>query len=169
MKTFVRRVHDLRIGVRLAAVFALCGLLIAAAIAFDTKAQHDAAAMQTRLDRVHDGQQISDDLLIAINDITGWQGLYVADAAAYGVAKGLAPDDYNVKGFATSQAGIDKLFATMDRSVLTSKEAAIVAEVKANFDEFFAQGAGGVLLDGERSPELFSAEGWAAVNRQAVA
>jgi methyl-accepting chemotaxis protein len=139
VKTFVRRVHDLRIGVRLAAVFALCGLLIAAAIAFDTKAQHDAAAMQTRLDRVHDGQQISDDLLIAINDITGWQGLYVADAAAYGVRKGLAADDYNVKGFATSQAGIDQLFATMDRSVLTSKEAAIVAEVKANFDEFFAQ------------------------------
>jgi hypothetical protein len=36
-------------------------------------------------------------------------------------------------------------------------------------DDVFAQGAGGVLLDGERSPELFSAEGWAAVNRQAVA
>jgi hypothetical protein len=36
-------------------------------------------------------------------------------------------------------------------------------------DDVLAQGAGGVLLDGERSPELFSAEGWAAVNRQAVA
>jgi hypothetical protein len=36
-------------------------------------------------------------------------------------------------------------------------------------DDVFAQGAGGVLLDGEKSPELFSAEGWAAVNRQAVA
>lgn len=36
-------------------------------------------------------------------------------------------------------------------------------------DDVFAQGAGGVLLDGERSTELFSAEGWAAVSRQAVA
>jgi methyl-accepting chemotaxis protein len=139
VKTFVRRVQDLRIGVRLAAVFTLCGLLIAAAIAFDTKAQHDAAGMQTQLNRVHDGQQISDDLLIAINDITGWQGLYIADAAAYGIAKGLAADDYNIQGFATSQKGIDQLFATMDRSVLTPEEAAIIAEVKDNFDQFFAE------------------------------
>jgi hypothetical protein len=36
-------------------------------------------------------------------------------------------------------------------------------------DDVFAQGAGGVLLDGERSSGLFSAEGWAAVSRQAVA
>jgi len=36
-------------------------------------------------------------------------------------------------------------------------------------DDVFAQGAGGVLLDGERSSEAFSAEGWAAVSRQAVA
>jgi CubicO group peptidase (beta-lactamase class C family) len=36
-------------------------------------------------------------------------------------------------------------------------------------DDVFAQGAVGVLLDGERSSGLFSAEGWAAVSRQAVA
>ena len=36
-------------------------------------------------------------------------------------------------------------------------------------DDVFAQGAGGVLLDGERTSGLFSAEGWAAVSRQAVA
>jgi methyl-accepting chemotaxis protein len=139
VKTFVRRVHDLRIGVRLAAVFALCGLLIAAAVAFDTKTQHDAAAMQTQLNRVHAGQQISDDLLISINDITGWQGLYVADAAAFGVNKGLADDDYNIQGFATSKKGIDAMFAKMDRSVLTPKESAIITEVQHNFEGFFAE------------------------------
>jgi hypothetical protein len=36
-------------------------------------------------------------------------------------------------------------------------------------DDVFAQGAGGVLLDGEKSVDLFSAEGWAPVSRQAVA
>jgi methyl-accepting chemotaxis protein len=136
---FVRRAQDLRIGLRLAAVFTLCGLLIAAAVAFDTKTQRDAERMQHQLDRVHDGQQISDELLIAINDITGWQGLYIADAAAYGVAKGLGPDDYNVQGFATSKEGIDELFAGLDRTLLTSKEAAIIDDVKDSFDQFFAE------------------------------
>lgn len=36
-------------------------------------------------------------------------------------------------------------------------------------DDILVQGAGGVLLDGERTPEAFSVEGWAAVTRQAVA
>ena len=36
-------------------------------------------------------------------------------------------------------------------------------------DGILVQGAGGVLLDGERTPEAFSVEGWAAVTRQAVA
>lgn len=139
MKNLVRRAHDLRIGVRLAAVFTLCGLLIAAAVAFDFKTQADVAQMQTRLDRVHDGQQISDDLLIAINDITGWQGLYIADAAAFGVAKGLGPDDYNIKGFATSKDGIATMFDTMDRSMLTAKESAIISEVEDSFAQFFAE------------------------------
>ncbi len=36
-------------------------------------------------------------------------------------------------------------------------------------DDILVQGVGGVLLDGERTPEAFSVEGWAAVTRQAVA
>jgi hypothetical protein len=36
-------------------------------------------------------------------------------------------------------------------------------------DGVLVSGPGGVLLDGERTPGAFSAEGWAAVGRQAVA
>jgi len=139
VKSFVRLLHDLSIGVRLAAVFAVCGVLMGGALALDVKAQHDAADLQDQVERAQDGQQIADDLLIAINDITGWQGLYIADAAAYGVEKGLADDDFNIDGFETSKKGIDKLFATMDRSMLTEKEAAIISEVEASFRQFFTE------------------------------
>ncbi|WP_296603768.1 methyl-accepting chemotaxis protein [Nocardioides sp.] len=139
MKKLVHRIDDLRIGVRLAAVFAVCGLLIAAAFALDIKTRHDAADLQDQLDRAYAGQQIGDELLIAINDITGWQGLYLADAAAYGLKADFWEKDYNIQGFADSEAGIKDLFATMDRSMLTAEEAAVIAEAEGNFDQFFAE------------------------------
>ena len=36
-------------------------------------------------------------------------------------------------------------------------------------DDVLVQGPGGVLLDGEKSPSVFSAEGWALLGREAVA
>ncbi len=101
-----RKFHDLRIGVRLGAVFVLCGLLIGAAFGIDMKSQADAADLEDQVEQAEDGQQISDLLLIAINEISGWQALYINDAAAYGVAKGLAEDAYNMQGFTESQQGI---------------------------------------------------------------
>ncbi|MFC7493062.1 MULTISPECIES: methyl-accepting chemotaxis protein [unclassified Nocardioides] len=139
LKNVLRRLDNVRIGVRLSAVFALCGLLVGSAYALDIKAQHDAAALEDQVEAAAVGEQIADDLLIAINDITGWQGLYIADAAAYGVAKGMGPEDYNVQGFASSQQGIEEMFGTMDRSMLTPDEDAIIAEVEKNFEQFFAE------------------------------
>jgi methyl-accepting chemotaxis protein len=139
VKTLARRVHDLRIGVRLAVVFAVCGLLIGAAFAQDLKAQADAGDVEDQVEQAEIGQQISDDLLIAINNITGWQGLYIADAAAYGVDEGLSDEDFNIKGFVEAQDGIEKLFATLDRSMLTAEEDAIISEVQTSFDQFFAE------------------------------
>ncbi|WP_087530608.1 methyl-accepting chemotaxis protein, partial [Nocardioides sp. XL1] len=139
MLKFLRKADNLQIGVRLGAVFALCGVVWLGAFALDLKTQHDAGVVEDQVTAAQQGQQIGDQLLIAINDITGWQGLYIADAAAMGVEKGLADDAYNVQGFTESQAGIDDLFATMDTSMLTPEESAIIAEAKANFDQFFAE------------------------------
>jgi len=139
MTKLLHRVDNLRIGMRLGAVFAVCGLVWLSAFVLDLKVQHDASIVADRVDKAQQGQQIGDQLLIAINDITGWQGLYIADAAAMGVEKGLADDAYNVQGFADSQAGIEKLFATMDTTMLTPEENAIVTEAKENFDQFFAE------------------------------
>src|SRR6476619_3638080 len=94
------RLRNHSIGVRLGAVFALCGVLLGSAFAVDAVAQHNATTKSHEIARVQRAQQISDDLLIRINDITGWQALYIADAAAYGVARGMSEQDYNIKGFA---------------------------------------------------------------------
>jgi methyl-accepting chemotaxis protein len=139
VQRITRRLRDLRIGVRLGAVFALCGLIVAAAFTVDLLAQSRADDETAELDRVRRGQQIADDLLVNINDITGWQGLYLADAAAYGVGPALGPDGYNVQGFADSQAGIEQMYAEMDRSVLTEGERAIIERTEASFEQFFAE------------------------------
>jgi methyl-accepting chemotaxis protein len=139
MKKLVHRIDNLRIGVRLSAVFALCGLLVTAAFAIDLWAQHDAAQAQSRVEDAQAGQQIGDDLLIAINDITGWQGLYIAEASAIGVDRALSDKGYNMAGFIEAQQGITDYFANLDVSMLTLEEKAVVAEAQANFDDFFAQ------------------------------
>ncbi|HYF72139.1 MAG TPA: methyl-accepting chemotaxis protein, partial [Nocardioides sp.] len=139
LKSFVRRVDNLRIGVRLGAVFALCGLLIAAAFALDLKAQKDASRVEDQVEQVEIGQDYSSRLLIAINEISGWQSLYINDAAAYGIEKGMAEDAYNIQGYADSQAGIVEFFDTMDTSMLTSEERAILGEIEGSFEQFFAE------------------------------
>ncbi len=139
MSKLDRVLRDRSIGTRLGAVFVLCGVLLGAAITVDLVTQHRASEGRKAVDDVHEAQRISDDLLIRINDITGWQGLYIAEAAANGVRAGLADDAYNIAGFAESQEGIEQMFADMDRDVLTAKELAVVEGAEADFEQFFAE------------------------------
>ncbi|WP_121254762.1 methyl-accepting chemotaxis protein [Nocardioides ferulae] len=137
----LRRVRDLRIGMRLGAVFLVCGALIGAALAFNFKAQADVSTARDEVDRVEAGQQIGDHLLVFINEITGWQGLYLADVGAYGVEAAIAEDAYNLVGFEQSRAAIEELYATADLSMLTPAEKAIIADTEESFGEFFAEDA----------------------------
>ncbi|TCI99144.1 methyl-accepting chemotaxis protein [Aeromicrobium sp. IC_218] len=134
-----RVLRDRPIGVRLGAVFALCGVLLGAAIVVDLVSQERAQDKQAELADAYEARRISDDLLIRINDVTGWQGLYIAEAAANGVRKGLADDAYNVAGFADSQAGIEKMFADIDRDVLAPVELKAVENAEAQFQQFFVE------------------------------
>ena len=131
--------RDIRIGTRVAAVFALAAVLVGVAFGIDISARHQATAAQAQITKVQALQRIGDDLALRINDITGWQALYVGDAAAFGVDKGLSPHDYNVKGFATCRAEIEKMYADMDRSAMTPEESALIDQTRASFDDFFKQ------------------------------
>lgn len=139
MTHLARPLRDLRIGQRLAASFALCGLLVVAAAALGLSAQARGASLQRDLDHLAVSRHITDDLLIRINDVTGWQGLYLDDVVAFGIAKGLSPAAYNRGGYLKSKAGILKAFASMDRSGLTAKEKTILAATQQNFMTLFSE------------------------------
>ncbi|WP_148574783.1 HAMP domain-containing protein, partial [Nocardioides caldifontis] len=141
MRTITRRLRNLRIGVRLAVILTLCGLCIGAAAYNGLSSQSRSDAFQEDMNAVQDGRQIADELLISINDVTGWQGLYLADAAAYGVERALGPDGYNAQGLADAKKGVEELFATADTSGLTADEKAVVAETEEQFTQFFAEDA----------------------------
>jgi methyl-accepting chemotaxis protein len=126
------------IGARLAAVFVLCGLLIGCALVLDTRAQRRDDARQAELEELAAAQQVADDLLVFINDITGWQALYLLDTVVLGVEDGLAADAYNIEGYTESQERIEAYFAGADRSVLSDEEAAVFAAAEEEFDGFFA-------------------------------
>jgi methyl-accepting chemotaxis protein len=139
MKALTRRLRNLRIGVRLAVVLSLCALCVGAAAYNGLASQSRTDAYQKDINEVQDGRQIADELLIAINDVTGWQGLYLADAAAYGVDRALGKDGYNHAGLADATSGVEELFATMDTSALTAEEKSVLDEIEQHFDQFFAE------------------------------
>jgi methyl-accepting chemotaxis protein len=139
MRVFGKRLRSMRIGMRLAVVLSLCATFIFAAAYNGLSSQARTDAMQKDINEVAQARQVADDMLIAINDVTGWQGLYLADVAAFGVARGLAPDAYNVQGLDTARKGVDDLFAGIDRSALTAVEEGIVDDVQQDFEQFFAE------------------------------
>jgi methyl-accepting chemotaxis protein len=139
MRTLTRRLRNLRIGARLVVILSLCALCIGAAAYNGLSAQSRSDAYQQDINEVQDGRQIADELLIAINDVTGWQGLYLADAAAYGVERALGSKGYNAQGLADAKAGVEELFANADTSGLHADEKAVVAEAEAQFQDFFAE------------------------------
>lgn len=133
------RPRDLRIGHRLAAGFLLCGLVVGAGAAVGLAAVAEGDAKQAEVDRVVAAAQICDDLLININDITGWQGLYLADVPAFGLESALDEESYNRSGYLASKATIERLFAEYDDSALTEGEREILDRTEADFQQLFAE------------------------------
>src|SRR3712207_5556030 len=112
--------RDLKIGVRLAAAFAACGLLVGIAAYLGLSAQSKADGMRDQLEQVASHRALADLMLININDITGWQGLYLADATAFGTEAALSEDGYNRDGYLNSKAAIEEMFAEVDTTGLTA-------------------------------------------------
>jgi methyl-accepting chemotaxis protein len=132
-----RALRDLKIGVRLAAAFAACGLLVGLAAYLGLSAQSKADGMRDQLEQVASHRAVADLMLININDITGWQGLYLADATAFGAEAALSPDGYNRDGYLNSKAAIEQMFTEVDTTGLTDEQLEILASTEANFQQLF--------------------------------
>jgi len=132
----MRRVH-LTVGRRLGLAFAaLAGLLVVAAGA-GAWGLNEQNTVQERLDKL---ERVRDDIQLArysASDVTGWQGLMMGDAGAYGNAAAIGPDAYNRKGEMESK---DALYAALDAAHvgdMTSAERALFEQLRPAWDNFF--------------------------------
>ncbi|MEU8814923.1 methyl-accepting chemotaxis protein [Actinoplanes sp. NPDC048796] len=71
-------------------------------------------------------------------DVTGWQGLVLADAGAFGNAYATKSDNYNRKGELAAKERIYADVAAVDTNAMTATEKAEFAKLKPAWDDFFA-------------------------------
>jgi methyl-accepting chemotaxis protein len=71
-------------------------------------------------------------------DVTGWQGLVVADAGAFGYAYATGPDGYNRQGELESKDAIYAALAAAHLDDMTEAERATFGKLKPAWDDFFA-------------------------------
>jgi methyl-accepting chemotaxis protein len=126
------------VGKRLGGSFLVLAVLIIAGagvgwwgLAQQQQAQQRIAALQL----VKDDIQL---LKFYASDVTGWQGLVVADAGAFGYAKAVGPDAYNRKG---ELADRKALYAAIDQThtqYMTADERKAFDELRPAWDNFFA-------------------------------
>ncbi|GGK89663.1 hypothetical protein Ppa06_55330 [Planomonospora parontospora subsp. parontospora] len=132
------RLQNLEVGKRLGLSFLLVTLLIIVSVAVGRSgmgSQHDISMRMDQLKQVEDDVQ---KLSYYAADITGWQGLVVADAGAFGGKAATGPDAYNRKGeLESKQALYDTIDAT-HVEYLTPAERARFDKLRPAWDDFFA-------------------------------
>jgi methyl-accepting chemotaxis protein len=126
------------VGRRLGVSFLLVTLLIIISVVVGRAGMGNQHAISVRMDQL---KQVEDDvqkLSYYAADVTGWQGLVVADAGAFGGKAATGPDAYNRKGELESR---DALYDTIDAThaeYLTSAERARFDTLRPAWDRFFA-------------------------------
>ncbi|BFU43112.1 methyl-accepting chemotaxis protein [Krasilnikovia sp. MM14-A1004] len=71
-------------------------------------------------------------------DISGWQGLVVADVAAYGAKKALSEDSFNRSEELYAKDELYKSFKEVHTSCMTPQEKALFGKLSTAWDDFFA-------------------------------
>ena len=136
----MRLFRDISVGKRLASAFCVLSALIMLAAAAGWWGLNKQDEMQQKLagrELVRDDIQ---GMAYAAADITGWQGLVIADAGAYGYAyaTGTGDDGYNRQGFLKAKAAIYEAFDAAHVGGADPEERAKFAELKPAWDDFFA-------------------------------
>jgi methyl-accepting chemotaxis protein len=70
-------------------------------------------------------------------DVSGWQGLVLADAGAFGYAKAYAPDAYNIVEYEKSKAATYEHVRAANVAAMTPAERDMWATIKPSLDEYF--------------------------------
>jgi methyl-accepting chemotaxis protein len=131
------RINDISVGKRLgASYFLLTALIVVAAgagwwgLRQQSESQEDIAA----LERVRDDLQQQE---YDTADVSGWQGLMVADAGAFGNAYAIGPEGFNRKGELKSKTRVYEHLEAAHTEDMTEAERAQFAQLKPAWDDFF--------------------------------
>ena len=135
-ESFVR-FRDVSVGKRLGASYLLLTALIVVAAGVGWWGLRQQSDIQQRLAAL---EQVRDDIQLTqyyASDVTGWQGLVVADAGAFGYAYATGPEGYNRQGELKSK---DNVYAALDAAHvadMTATERALFDQLKPAWDDFF--------------------------------
>jgi methyl-accepting chemotaxis protein len=130
-------VKDVSVGKRLGVSYLLliAMIVVAAGVGWwGLRAQTDIQQRQAALERVSgDVQQAK----YSASDVSGWQGLVVADAGAFGYAYATGPEGYNRQGELKSKERVYQELAAAHTADMTDAERALFAGLKPAWDDFF--------------------------------
>jgi methyl-accepting chemotaxis protein len=130
----------------MAVVFGLLTGLIVLAIALGLVTAQVQRSYADRTAQVERVLRLAEEARFQIADATGWQGLVLADVAAYGPEEGLSPDTINRQGVRQAREDVDAWFADLDTTGATPAEQEALAALRSAWDSFFAGDAAVVDL-----------------------
>ncbi|BCY08117.1 methyl-accepting chemotaxis protein [Actinoplanes sp. L3-i22] len=131
------RISDINVGKRLGASFFVLTALIGASAGVGWWGMRQQVSAEEELATL---EQVRDDIgaiKYDAADVTGWQGLVVADAGAFGYAYATGPDGYNREGELKSKDTIYTDLAATRTGAMTAAERAKFAQLKPAWDDFF--------------------------------
>jgi methyl-accepting chemotaxis protein len=131
-------IGDIGVGRRLGASYLVLTTLIVTSAAtgwWGLRQQAAAEREMATLERVRDDIQAAK---YNAADVTGWQGLVVADAGAFGYAYATGPDGYNRQGELKAKDAVYAGIEAAHTAGMTAAERAEFAKLAPAWDDFFA-------------------------------
>ena len=135
MKT--HRLSNLRVGRRLGVAFGTVGALVLVSAGAGLSAVGEQRDLAEELSAVDGVLADAGTARFQIADVTGWQGLVLADVAAYGADVALAPDAYNRSGMLEAKQGVHDWLDAVDTSAMSGAEREAFGKLRPAWDNYF--------------------------------
>ncbi|MHA7135632.1 methyl-accepting chemotaxis protein [Oerskovia turbata] len=124
------------VGRRLRFTFAVLAALVLAAAAVGTLALMQQKSYTAELLKAQQVETAAGDARFLIADATGWQALYMADAAIFGVEKALGEDGFNRNGMEDTEQAVEDWLAGLKASA-NPETVAFAEQIAPAWQEFY--------------------------------